>query len=282
MKVLKYLSFAVLLLCLASCGKGDENSVTLKVETELGPLADYIKVTDQEVVVKMSDEKEDGADCKVITSSLALEVIKSVASNHSFYFDVVVLDKDHVEIGTLPYFNIESISDYDNGDLSNVLLAGSLRAQMKDSEKVAKITPEDQEELNKIFKEGAYIVIKPNDPNAKYEEYKGKSSNAEVVESSDDTITEDEDIAVSSSSSSSQDWDAMLDSYEEYVDNYISLLKKAANGDRSAMAEYPALMKKAQEFGNEMKNAQGSMSASQLARYTKISTKMLKAAQEMR
>ena len=74
----------------------------------------------------------------------------------------------------------------------------------------------------------------------------------------------------------------MLDSYEEYVDNYISLLKKAANGDRSAMAEYPALMKKAQEFGNEMKNAQGSMSASQLARYTKISTKMLKAAQEMR
>lgn len=282
MKALKYLSFAVLLLCLASCGKGDENSVTLKVETELGPLADYIKVTDQEVVVKMSDEKEDGADCKVITSSLALEVIKSVASNYSFYFDVVVLDKDHVEIGTLPYFNIESISDYDNGDLSNVLLAGSLRAQMKDSEKVAKITPEDQEELNKIFKEGAYIVIKPNDPNAKYEEYKGKSSNAEVVESSDDTITEDEDIAVSSSSSSSQDWDAMLDSYEEYVDNYISLLKKAANGDRSAMAEYPALMKKAQEFSNEMKNAQGSMSASQLARYTKISTKMLKAAQEMR
>ena len=282
MKVLKYLSFAVLLLCLASCGKGDENSVTLKVETELGPLADYIKVTDQEVVVKMSDEKEDGADCKVITSSLALEVIKSVATNHSFYFDAVVLDKDHVEIGTLPYFNIESISDYDNGDLTNVLLAGSLRAQMKDSDKVAEITPEDQEEMNKIFKEGVYIVIKPNDPNAKFEEYKGKSSSAEVVESSDDTIAEDEDIAVSSSSSSSQDWDAMLDSYEEYVDNYISLLKKAANGDRSAMAEYPALMKKAQEFGNEMKNAQGSMSASQLARYTKISTKMLKAAQEMR
>lgn len=282
MKVLKYLSFAVLLLCLASCGKGDENSVTLKVETELGPLADYIKVTDQEVVVKMSDEKEDGADCKVITSSLALEVIKSVASNYSFHFDAVVLDKDHVEIGTLPSFDVESIYDSDNGDLSDVLLAGSLRAQMKDSDKVAKITPEDQEELNKIFKEGAYIVIKPIDPDAKYEEYKGKSSNAEVVESSDDTIAEDEDIAVSSSSSSSQDWDAMLDSYEEYVDNYISLLKKAANGDRSAMAEYPALMKKAQEFGNEMRNAQGSMSASQLARYTKISTKMLKAAQEMR
>ena len=136
--------------------------------------------------------------------------------------------------------------------------------------------------LKSILELLVYIVIKLRFPDAKFEEYKGKSSSAEVVESSDDTIAEDEDIAVSSSSSSSQDWDAMLDSYEEYVDNYISLLKKAANGDKSAMAEYPALMKKAQEFGNEMKNAQGSMSASQLARYTKISTKMLKAAQEMR
>ena len=155
MKVLKYLSFAVLLLCLASCGKGDENSVTLKVETELGPLADYIKVTDQEVVVKMSDEKEDSVDCKVITSSLALEVIKSVASNHSFHFDAVVLDKDHVKIATLPIFKIEAIYDSDNGDLRDVLIAGSLRAQMKNSKEVAEITPEDQEEMNKLLDQAA-------------------------------------------------------------------------------------------------------------------------------
>ena len=61
MKVLKFLSFAVLLVALASCGgngnENSENSVTLKVEAELGPLADYIKVSDQEVVVKMSDVK---------------------------------------------------------------------------------------------------------------------------------------------------------------------------------------------------------------------------------
>ena len=111
---------------------------------------------------------------------------------------------------------------------------------------------------------------------------KGKSSNTEVIESSYDTTTEDEDIAVSSSSTSSQDWDAVLDSYEECVDSYISLLKKASNGDMTAMEEYPALMNKAQKLSDEMQNAQGSMSASQLARYSRISTKMLKAAQEMR
>lgn len=281
MKFLKYLSFAVLLACLASCG-GSKDSVTLKVEAELGPLADYIKVTDREVVVKMSDEKKDSEDYKVITSSLALEVTKSVATKYGFDFEVEVLDKDHVKIATLPDFDIESISDYDNGEFNNVLYAGTVRAQMKRKRKVAKFTPEDQEEWNKILKEGAYIVIKPRNSDEKFVEYKGKSSNTEAIESSYDTTTEDEDIAVSSSSTSSQDWDAMLDSYEECVDSYISLLKKASNGDMTAMEEYPALMNKAQELSDEMQNAQGSMSASQLARYSRISAKMLKAAQEMR
>ena len=265
-------------MCLASCS--EENSVTLKVEAELGELADYIKLTDQEVVVNMSDEKnDDGVDCKVITSSLALEVTKSVASNYDMDFDVEVLDENHVNIGTLPGFKIEEGYDYDNGDLSHFLNAGSVRAQMRASKKVVKLTPKDQEKWNKILKEGAYILIKPGYSGAKYAEYKAKSSNTEVLESSNGTITEDEDTA-DSSSASSQDWDAMLDSYEEYVDKCISIAKKMAEGDMTAMTEYPALMSKAQEFCDKMENAKGSMSASQLARYTKLTEKMLKAAQK--
>ena len=279
MKFLKYLSFAVLLACLASCG-GSKDSVTLKVEAELGPLADYIKVTDREVVVKMSDEKKESVDYKVITSSLALEVTKSVATKSGFDFEVEVLDKDHVKIATLPDFDIESISDYDNGEFNNVLYAGTVRAQMKRKRKVAKFTPEDQEEWNKILKEGAYIVIKPRNSHEKFVEYKGKSSNTEVIESSSDTNTEDDDESISSSSTSSADWDSMLDSYEQYVNKYIALLKKAAEGDMTALAEYPALMEKAQECSKKMENAQGDMSASQWARYMKITKKMAKAAQE--
>ena len=210
MKVLKFLSFAVLLVALAACGgngnensENSENSVTLKVEAELGPLADYMKVLDQEVVVKMSDVKEDSVDYKLIQSSIAFEVIKSVASDYGFYFIVEVLDKDHVKIGTLPGFDIDSKYDFDNGDLSHILSAGSVRAQMESKREVAGITPEDQEVWNKILKEGAYFLIRPSYSNAKYEEYKGKSSNAEVVESSNDTITKDEDL------------DAVLNSYEE-------------------------------------------------------------------
>jgi hypothetical protein len=49
----------------------------------------------------------------------------------------------------------------------------------------------------------------------------------------------------------------------------------------TALSEYPALMQKAQEFSDKMKNAQSNMSASQWSRYIKITNKMTKAAQEM-
>ena len=273
MKVLKYLSFAALSMCFASCS--EDNSVTLKVETELGGLSEFVTVKDQEVVVKMTDEKEDGVDCKVITSSLALEVTKSVASDYSYSFEVEVLDEHHTPIGALPYFEIDETYDSDNEDYEYILNAGSMRAQMKRQTKVADFTPKDQEEWEKILKEGAYILIKPSN-SAKHVEYNAKSSNTEADASAEDTTTVDGDLA----DSSSEDWDAMLDSYEEYVDKYIALLKKASAGDMTALTEYPALLSKAQEFGDKMESAKGSMSASQVARYTKITAKMLKVAQK--
>jgi hypothetical protein len=49
----------------------------------------------------------------------------------------------------------------------------------------------------------------------------------------------------------------------------------------TALSEYPALMRKAQDFSDKMKNAQSDMSVSQWGRYNKITMKMLEAAKEM-
>ena len=108
------------------------------------------------------------------------------------------------------------------------------------------------------------------------------SSDSDDDDSSlDDDDSSDDDSDTASSSSGSQDWDALLNSYEQYVDKYISYMKKAAKGDMSALSEYPALMEKAQEFSEKMENAQGDMSASQWARYMKITNKMTQAAANM-
>lgn len=108
------------------------------------------------------------------------------------------------------------------------------------------------------------------------EEYDGEEF---VGEPDSDEDYDAEETA--SSSSSSEDWDALLNSYEEYVDKYITYAKKAAQGDMSALAEYPALMSKAQEFSTKISSATSEMSASQLARYTQITQKMADAARSL-
>lgn len=102
---------------------------------------------------------------------------------------------------------------------------------------------------------------------------------ADIIEKEDAFVDTDDNSVISSSDS--EDWDELLTSYEKYVDKYISYVKKAAKGDMTALAEYPSLMEKAQEFSEKMQNAQSNMSASQWSRYMKITTKMTKAAQEM-
>ena len=99
-----------------------------------------------------------------------------------------------------------------------------------------------------------------------------------TILSDNDNDNDDDEVK---SSASSTDWDSTLDSYEEYVDKYVALVKKAAKDDLSAMAEYPSMLNKAQEFSNKLEKAKGEMSSSQMSRYMKITSKMAAAMQEL-
>lgn len=104
----------------------------------------------------------------------------------------------------------------------------------------------------------------------------------EVVENIDiETEEEAEEEETSTTSSASNDFDEVLDSYEEYVDQYVSYMKKAANGDMSALTEYPALMEKAQEVSKKLEDSKDEMSAAQASRYMQITNKMTAAATQM-
>lgn len=96
-------------------------------------------------------------------------------------------------------------------------------------------------------------------------------------DASEETSYDEEESA----SSNGEDWDSLLDSYEEYVDMYISLLKKASAGDLSAVSEYTSYMSKAQEVSQKMADATSKLSPAQLSRFNKINQKMLQAAQNM-
>lgn len=97
--------------------------------------------------------------------------------------------------------------------------------------------------------------------------------------SSDDSY---EEVAIETPKGSAE-MDKMLDSYEQYVDQYISFMKKAQGGDMSVMAEYPAMMEKAEEWGQSIQDAQeaGEVSPAQMKRMLKIQAKMTEAAADM-
>lgn len=168
MKTLKLFAVALVAMCLASCG-GDSNSVTLKVEPQLGELGKYISLNDQEIVVTLSDETKDSTAVKTIASSLAFTVNKAFMTDESLGadFEVHVLDKNHNEIGKLPRFCVDVKSDFGK-DYSYSLSAGPNRAQMKHSDKAEEWKDEDQEMWDKICSEGVYVVITPYSTGAKY------------------------------------------------------------------------------------------------------------------
>ena len=103
----------------------------------------------------------------------------------------------------------------------------------------------------------------------------------EEMEDDDDEEEEDEIPTQSIQSSNSRDWDKVLDDFESYVDHYISLLKKATNGDLSALTEYAVVLEKAEKLEKDLNAAQNEMTNAQMKRYVRITKKMTDAAFDM-
>lgn len=81
-----------------------------------------------------------------------------------------------------------------------------------------------------------------------------------------------------SSSSSSNDWDKVLDEYENYCTKLAGLSKKAMNGDFSAMSDYASMLESAEALQSKLEDAESEMTAAQAARLNKIIQKMAQAA----
>ena len=232
MKVLKYFLMVVLTVCLTSCGSknrsGSKESfdVTVDNTTIGGKLSQYFSLEDK------TYKYNKGIIDKV---TVELTCIEPLPENLKAYIGVEVLDEDGTVISAgkpdaWSFNDYEVLRQASPGQTVTIEIENH---QNVGEEKPAKIR------LSSIVEE---------------EEPSGSSSSSESSDdssvSSDDSSDEDESI--SSSSSGSQDWDALLNSYEQYVDKYISYMKKAAKGDMSALAEYPALMEKAQEFSEKI------------------------------
>lgn len=75
--------------------------------------------------------------------------------------------------------------------------------------------------------------------------------------------------------------DALIASYDKYVDKYIATMKKVKAGDPTAMTEYAKLLKQAQDLQKKLEKVEDEMTEAQAAKFNKITLKLAKAAEEM-
>lgn len=100
-----------------------------------------------------------------------------------------------------------------------------------------------------------------------------------VDESKSDTTVSIDPISseVTSESGDPSDWDQAIDQYEDYIDQYIVMLKKSKAGDMTALTESAELMEKAESASKSLDDAKGDLTTEQQERLLKIQTKMFEA-----
>ena len=81
-------------------------------------------------------------------------------------------------------------------------------------------------------------------------------------------------------SSASDEWNEVLDGYEDYVDDYVAIIKKqkADPSDMTIMTEYQELMQKGTTWTTKMSEMSSDFGAEQLTRMLEIQSKLASAA----
>ena len=272
MKRVKYLLLAMLAFLLVSC---IEKPKTLKpVSSRIeGPLADYF-----EVVVK---------DYRIVKNQVYLEFVRIKEGVMEPEIIAEFLDGNGNVLGTS---NVDISSSKDE---LRFLLANKVGESSTVSFAIGNVNPtqvrfgsiiprEGNMEAPEVALETDVVsvdnIVEETEIPITIEE--GLDIDEEM-EDDDDEEEEDEIPTQSIQSSNSRDWDKVLDDFESYVDHYISLLKKATNGDLSALTEYAVVLEKAEKLEKDLNAAQNEMTNAQMKRYVRITKKMTDAAFDM-
>lgn len=289
MKKFKYFAIAIMAVCLAACGgkKGSEEKeeIVLTPETTQikGDLGDYFEVVEKEYTVTNDFGDMVSIEVKRTDADFSFDLKgvepygtygKGVTGNAGFGIEILDENGNVIE-------KVAATASGLGGMYSSDDMKETLKLKAGETGTVRWSFHFDGDKKPAKFRlTSAYEEVDSSDwdsDSSSSDDDESSSSDDESSSSDDDDDTD----SYSSSSSGSQDWDALLNSYEQYVDKYISYMKKAAKGDMSALSDYPALMEKAQDLSNKMSGAQGDMSAAQWARYMKITNKMTQAAANM-
>jgi len=146
------------------------------------------------------------------------------------------------------------------------------------------LSEEDQEKANAAMEKAMYADLEGDDDWYSDEEDEEDDWYSDEEDEDDDWYSDEEEdeyeyeeVEEVTPVAVTNDWDEYLDRYEDFVDGYIRVSKKAMNGDVNAALELSELAIELGEYAEELEDAADEMSVSQAARLVKISDKISKA-----
>lgn len=147
------------------------------------------------------------------------------------------------------------------------------------------LSEEDQEKANAAMEKAMYADFEGDDEDWYSDEEDEEDDWYSDEEDEDDDWYADEEedeyeyeeVEEVTPVAVTNDWDEYLDRYEDFVDGYIKVSKKAMNGDVNAALELSELAIELGEYAEELEDAADEMTVSQAARLAKISEKISKA-----
>lgn len=292
MKLYKFFTVCGLAVALVSCGGSEKKekreiepktveatlyggeAISASSSCDIDP-TEYLEI-DTEKADKIEIKAEEEGYYIEAKTKVPIKILKQLGdmgSSFSIYLELLDEDNEH--------FTSLSPNSADKETLEKALKKGT--PELVEVNFKSSISESEYDKLDKV----KYYRIK--DVYITTDSYSSSSSSDDddVVSSSssysgsyyddDDSDDDDDDGSVASSSKSSNNWDSLLDDFENYVDDLISIAKKVKAGDPSVMLEYNDVMKDAQKLSGQLAKAKGTMTSAQLSRYNKLVEKYSKA-----
>lgn len=269
MSKIKYFLIAIMAIFLVSC-KGKPAPLKPGRTSLQGDLATYYEVVDKEYTfIGYGDIT---IDFKKVKDGLPAPWHSSMKygsdcdpTYYQLKFIITFLDENGniLEEKELGSEASEKLANLQNGDSTKVLLDCYISERTRRKAKTFTVTG--------TFERG------------EQSRFSSSSESTEPSTEMADAISEisTEEATEDNSSSSSEDYDAVLDEYEEYTNKLSSMLKKVEAGDMSAYADYMGLVKSMTSLDKKLANAKKEMTTAQAARFLRIQAKYLKAISKM-
>lgn len=275
----------VSLLSFTSCNNAKDGKVELDVtnaEVE-GDNNDIVSIEDGNYTLVGTVKGDMGQELYIQVKVRLKNPVKKSAEEISFVtgnVNLEIIDENDMSIIKLPLKENEEFKKFITEGKEDDTKEFKFSYVMNDKDQYAQIMKEAKSvklvDLSLYNYENSDMIA--DEGSASYDEDIDNSSD---IDNSDDNDETSDDDSSFDETSEDNNLDELLDKYEEYYDTYISLMKKAKNGDMSAVVEYGKYLKKSQELSKKIEQAKGDLTTSQLARFQKIQMKLMKAMKEL-